>query len=167
MRTVPALLCLTVFFPTLSNASCDLPLYEHFKNYRQQINQADQLEQLSRFFSNSYKQYYKSKINKAVGKHEKQRYLNQYWDNLGIAKDIIIVYDYDIVCRDNDAILKLTTVLDNKTTDATSTVDFWRVTVRYEQEGQMWRISQLEYNKSGSNEPLLEANIVDNFLILE
>lgn len=130
-----------------------------------QLNHADQFEQLSIFFSKRFNRYYQDKINKA-GRLAKQRYINQYWDNLGIGQDIIIVYDYRVVCIKQRPALQLTAVLDNKTTLTKSAVDLWKITVHFRNENHQWLIEQLEYEISRSQKQLSESSIKDNFLIL-
>ena len=85
--------------PCLSNAQCDIEadkLYENFKNYRETINSASRLEDLTGYFSKSFNQYFSNKLATARGKNSKQRYLTQYWDNLNTAGDIVIVFDYSM-----------------------------------------------------------------------
>jgi len=158
-----ALFCL----PPLTHARCDTTpaLYQQFKSYRESLNTADRFEQISSFFSKDLSRYYTEKLDQRLNKGDKQRYLNQYWDNLNIGKDIVIVYRQRVTCTQQGPVLKLLAILNTKP-DPRGLVDLWDVTVHFVYENEQWLIQSLEYEKNRSHTPLRTEAIVDNFITL-
>lgn len=140
-------------------------LYTAFKKYRNQINSATQLNDLTPYFSSRFKQYYTEKLANPENKSKRTRFLTHYWDNLNTAKDIIIVYEYVARCKQQRATLKLLTVLEQPRQSAAQ-VDLWNVTIYYVKEGASWLIDSIEYEKSNSLRTFEEQQIVDNFAVI-
>ena len=155
--------------PSWVEAQCDVEaaqLYEAFKLYRERINTATQLEQLTPYFSSAFNQYYADKLSLD---RETRRYLTHYWDNLNTAKDIVIVYDYSAKCEQADrAALRLLVILNEpglSETPPESRLDLWHVTVYFQREEEYWLIDSFEYRKSRSNKSFSENHIIDNFAV--
>ena len=162
------LICL----PGLAHGDCQFDaagLYGSFKKYREQINSAVKLEQLTPYFSTAFNRYYTSKLENPELLDSKTRYLTQYWDNLNTAKDIVIVYDYSVSCDtpgESAAVLTLLVVLDQPDAAAQSIVDLWNVKIHYVNEDAHWLINSMEYTKSRSRRSYHESQIVDNFVVV-
>ncbi|KPJ95013.1 MAG: hypothetical protein AMJ53_03890 [Gammaproteobacteria bacterium SG8_11] len=153
--------------PWCALAQCDAnSVYAAFKQYREQVNSATHLEQLSPYFSTTFNQYYTAKLASEKGS---TRYLTHYWDNLNTAQDIVIVYDYAVRCsgkENNQATLTLLAILNQPSTTPQPQVDLWMVKIHYVKEDQQWLIESFEYDKSRSNEVFEENQIVDNFAVI-
>ena len=140
-----------LLLPLLVHAQCDQikddNLYEVFKQYREQVNLAKHLDELTPYFSTDFNHYYTAKLASA---QSKTRYLTHYWDNLNTAKDILIVYRYSLRCshKDEQATLILLAILDEPLAPRQQRGDLWEVKVHYVKEGQAWLINSFEYSKS-------------------
>ena len=162
-------LCVTLLImPSIGRAQCkpdDAGIYALFKQYREQVNIATQLDQLTPYFSTTFNNYYTDKLASAT---VKSRYLTHYWDNLNTAKDIVIVYEYAVQCAktDEQATLTLLVILDQPLTPQQQIVDLWEVKVYYLMEGDAWLIDSFEYAKSHSGNTFEESQIVDNFAVI-
>lgn len=140
-------------------------LYKSFKHYREQINSATKLEDLTLYFSENFKRYFTDKLESADNDDARRAYLTQYWNNLNTVKDVVIIYDYTAHCSRNKAHLKLISVLSPLTTGKSSRkVDLWSVTVHYINEHNKWKIDSFEYVKLNSRKKYPEADIKDNFV---
>lgn len=139
-------------------------LYGLFKRYREQVNTASRLEDLTAYFSSAFNGYYAAKMPYAPNG---SRYLTQYWENLNSAKDIVIIYDYKARCMSADrAGLSLLAILNKPSAPPQPQVDLWNVTVHYVREGGQWLIDSFEYHKSESQRMFSESEIVDNFAVV-
>lgn len=150
-------------------AACQIDsqkFYAFFKQYRLEINSAENLSQLSRFFTTNFNQYYEEKIAAAKNESFRQRYFSQYWDNLNTAKDVVIVYDYSAACDQNSSTLNLISALNENQNYPSVNIDLWSIAVHYNFENNHWRIDSFEYNKLPSSKNFLNKAIVDNFFTL-
>jgi len=151
-----------------ARAECNVDsntLYKSFKRYREQINNATQLEELTRYFSENFKQYFTNKLASADNDDARRTYLTQYWNNLNTVRDVVIVFDYTAHCEHNDAVLKLISVLSPLTTSKSGRkVDLWSVTVHYINEHNQWKIDSFEYVRLNGRKKYQEADIKDNFV---
>jgi|GEM_PF-1692520 len=158
-----------LLLPLLAHARCEEieneSLYAVFKQYREQVNVAKHLDELTPYFSTDFNNYYTVKLASA---ESKTRYLTHYWDNLNTAKDVLIVYRYTVECTPNgeQATLGLLAILDEPLSPQQQRVDLWEVKVHYVKEGQAWLINSFEYAKSQSKETFEESQIVDNFVVI-
>jgi len=156
--------------PCLGNAQCEIKtdnLYEQFKNYRENINTASRLEDLTGYFSNNFNQHFTNKLASASGKTGKQRYLTQYWDNLNTAKDIVIVFDYSVQCIKNNANLALVSILSSANASEGREVELWNVKINYTSENIDWKIDSFEYEKLGPRKDYLATEIKNNFVRID
>lgn len=145
-------------------------LYAEFKQYREHLNSASRLKQLTPYFSNAFNQYYSAKLMPGA---TQGRYLTHYWDNLNTAKDIVIIYQYTVQCANHgdNATLTLLAILEQPfseqgSTTQTGLVDLWEVSVHYVKQGRRWLIDSFEYIKSPSEQTFTESQIVDNFAVI-
>ena len=155
--------------PYLASAKCDIEtnnLYELFKNYREQINTATKLEDLNVYFSQNFNQYYSDKLTHARGELSKQRYLNQYWDNLNTTKDVVIVLDYSVRCDKGNAALELVSILNIDQPNEGQEVELWNVIINYVKDKLDWKIDSFEYKKLDSRKNYLATEIKDNFVLI-
>ena len=158
-----------VVVPGVAHAKCEINadnLYEQFKSYREQINTAARLEDLTIYFSQNFNQYFTDKVTHSRGKISKQRYLNQYWDNLNTAKDVVIVFDYTMQCDSTKTSLVLTAILNTNQSNEGQEVDLWNVTINYTKDDPDWKIDSFEYKKLGSRKNYLATEIKNNFVII-
>jgi hypothetical protein len=162
------LISLASSMPCLSNAQCDMNadnLYEKFKNYRETINTASKLEDLTGYFSQNFNQYFSGKLTTARGNHSKQRYLTQYWDNLNTAGDIVIVFDYSMKCITRNIVsLALVSILSQTDTSEGQEVELWSVKINYSREHLDWKIDSFEYETLGPGKNYLATEIKNNFV---
>ena len=160
-----------LILPLLARAQCDIDhtdLYAVFKQYREQVNTARRLEQLTPYFSTVFNSYYTAKLASAS---TKTRYLTHYWDNLNTGQDIVIVYEYAARCINKgkgqgQATLTLLTILNQPLAPPQPRVDLWEVHIHYLNEGERWLINSFEYNKSHSDKTFEENQIIDNFAVI-
>jgi hypothetical protein len=161
------LISLASSMPCLSNAQCDMNadnLYEKFKNYRETINTASKLEDLTGYFSQNFNQYFSGKLTTARGNHSKQRYLTQYWDNLNTG-DIVIVFDYSMKCITRNIVsLALVSILSQTDTSEGQEVELWSVKINYSREHLDWKIDSFEYETLGPGKNYLATEIKNNFV---
>jgi len=160
-----------IAFPSHSFADCAVEretIYRQFIDYREQINTASRLEDLTGYFSENFKQYFTAKLGSAAGETNKNRYLAQYWDNLNTAKDIVIVFDYSLRCdkNNNKASLSLVAVLSSNGVTEGQEVELWNVTVNYLNENQQWKIDSFKYKRLGPNQKYLATGIKNNFVLI-
>ncbi len=167
-------LCGTLWLlPLIAYAECELDglsLYTVFKQYREQVNTATRLEQLTPYFSTVFNNYYTGKL---ASSSNKTRHLTHYWDNLNTAQDIVIVYEYTVHCinkNKDQATLTLLAILDQplslQQSPSQQQVDLWAVKIYYVKEEQHWLIDSFEYNKSRSDKTFKEHQIIDNFAVI-
>lgn len=153
----------------LANAKCEINtdnLYEQFKIYREHINTATRLEDLTNYFSQNFNQYFSDKLANARGETSKQRYLTQYWDNLNTAKDIVIVFDYSAKCDKKNATLILVSILDTNQSGEGQEVELWNVLIDYTKDNHEWKIDSFEYKKLGHRKDYLATEIKNNFVLI-
>jgi hypothetical protein len=155
-------------WPWSASASCDIDadsLYEQFKTYRRHINNANSLSELAPYFSTSFNQYYRNKLQSTTDQSASRRYLTQYWDNLNTAKDVVVVYDYSMRCRDSTAILELVAVLSPEKYDTGNKVDLWGIKIHYINENKNWVINSFEFEilNNGNNGTEIVNGTTDNF----
>ncbi|WP_455200129.1 hypothetical protein [Kaarinaea lacus] len=163
----PGLIFLAGIISCPADAKCEINadnLYEQFKNYREHINTATRLEDLTNYFSQNFNLYYSDKLANARGEASKQRYLTQYWDNLNTLKDIVIVFDYSAKCDKGIATLALVSILDTNQSDEGQEVELWNVLIDYTQDNHAWKIDSFEYKKLGSRKDYLATEIKSNFV---
>lgn len=122
-------------------------LYERFVSYRKAINSARAPQDLAPFFTPAFNRYFQSQLDGAQSDAEKNRVLNQYWDNLNNAADIVSVYQYDIVCFPDKTRLLLLASLKSDMPKIGGTIAVWRIDVEYKQQQHNWLIDNIEFNK--------------------
>jgi hypothetical protein len=155
-----------IFINTAVQADCHVDanaLYKSFKSYRQQINTATKLEDLTHFFSANFNHYFTNKLESADTDEIYNTYLTQYWGNLNTAKDVVIVINYSVHCQNSDARLVLVSILSGTATKG-SKVDLWNVTINYIHENNDWKIDSFEYEKLNARHKYSETDIKDNFV---
>ncbi len=152
---------------TLAGTKCGTDadtLYAKFKEYREQLNQSSNIEPLSKFYSGNFNLYFTDKMNSAKSEIIRQQYLNQYWDNLNTANDIVIVFDYSTQCTDNQVSLLLVTILDNTNVVEGQEIELWNVAVNYVKDKDGWKIDSITYEKRANSQKYLASEIKSNFL---
>ena len=163
---IPALLSVTLAAPLASYADCHEEadaFYQRFKAYRQHINTASHIADLTPYFSNTFIQYFEVKLLAADSDDEKRRYLTQFWDNLNTAKDIVIIFDYSVQCFNKKTNLDLIAVLDTNQGKDHQTIKLWKVGVSYVLEQDTWKINAFEYQEYNKPEKYIATDIKDNF----
>ena len=158
---------ITVIVYPVAQADCHVDanaLYKSFKRYREQINTATKLEDLTQFFSANFNQYFTNKLESADSDDVYHTYLTQYWDNLNTAKDIVIVFDYSAHCHNREARLALASILSSETATKGLKVNLWSVTVNYISEDNQWKIDSFEYEKLHAGQKYSATDIKDNFV---
>lgn len=162
-----AMLWMLLILSLPAAAQCEIDeagLYGQFKQYREQVNSAVSLEQLTPYFSTKFNQYYRSKLEASTGAANRKRYLTHYWDNLNTAKDVVIVYSYAMQCHDsNNVSLLVLAILDQGFDPQRVAVDMWEVKIHYQRENSQWLIDSFEYQRSGAQKFYETNQIVDNF----
>lgn len=141
-------------------------IYPLFIDYREKINTATRVEELTPYFSGNFNGYFSTKLESARSETARSRYLAQYWDNLNTAKDIVIVFDYSLKCTNDNARLTLVSVLSSNGAQEGQEVELWAVTINYLAENQQWKIDSFEYKKLGPDQKYLATSIKNNFLII-
>lgn len=168
-------LILTILASPLVQGACRADahaMYNVFKNYRQHLNSATQIDELTPYFSSAFNHYFSGRLKKLKNPSAHGRFLARYWDNLNTARDIIIVFDYRAHCVDNSPVLELVAVLDtsanaenNTETGASNTaVQLWRITLYFVHEQNHWKINSFEYQKEGGSRQYVASDIIDNFV---
>jgi hypothetical protein len=164
-----ALAIIITFAPSAGYTACTTDsenIYQLFVEYREQVNSATRLEDLNHYFSDNFNNYYLKKLDAATTETDKGRLMARYWDNLNTARDIIIVFDYSLNCDKQLADLKLISVLSSKTAVVGQEVELWKVTVRYRNENDQWKIDSFEYDKLGRGQEYLATDIKNNFVLI-
>jgi hypothetical protein len=158
---------ITIIVSSVAQADCQVDattLYKSFKHYRQQINTATKMEELTHFFSANFNRYFTNKLESADSDDVYQTYLTQYWDNLNTAKDIVIVFDYSAHCHNSAAHLVLVSILSSEPATIGSKVELWSVTINYINESNEWKIDSFDYGKLHAGRKYTTTDIKDNFI---
>jgi len=159
----------TMLAPSFSHANCEASpetIYQLFVDYREQINIAARLEDLQEYFSDNFNRYFLNKLNAASNETSKGEYMARYWDNLNTAKDIVIVFDYSIACRNDSANLALIAALSSNSATVGQEVELWKITIRYLLEKQEWKIDSFSYEKLRHGKQYLATDIKNNFVLI-
>jgi len=155
--------------PLPGSADCSInaeDLYAQFKSYRQQINTASRIEELTPYFSREFLQYYDLRLAGADNELEKRRNLTQFWDNLNTGRDIIIIFDYSVQCVHTKAILSLVAALESNQHRESTTVQLWHVRISYMMDDSLWKINAFEYETLNNGKSYLATDIKDNFVMI-
>ena len=139
-------------------------LYERFVSYRKAINSARAPQDLAPFFTPAFNRYFQAQLDRAQSDAEKNRALNQYWDNLNNAADIVSVYHYDIVCLPDKTRLRLLASLKSDMPKIGGTIAVWRIAIEYTQQQQSWLIDNIEFNKLKKSPRQLR--LLNNFSVI-
>lgn len=164
-----ALSLATMLAPSFSHADCEASpatIYQLFVNYREQINVASRLEDLQEYFSDNFNRYFLNKLNAASNETSKGQYMARYWDNLNTARDIVIVFDYSLTCRNDFANLALIAALSSNSATIGQEVELWKITIRYLNEKQDWKIDSFAYEKLRHGKQYLATDIKNNFVLI-
>jgi len=141
-------------------------MYQLFVDYREKINSAGSLEDLTKYFTDNFNQYFQTKVENARNRISKGRHMARYWDNLNTAKDIVIVFDYSLTCEQQLSKLALISVLESSEASEGQEVELWRVTIRYHFEHKLWKIDSFEYKKLEQEKKFLATDIKNNFAVI-
>jgi len=162
-----ALMTLAIPLPGFADCAADPEkLYQSFVDYREQINTADRIENLSKYFSDNFNQYFQKKVDNARNRVSKGRHMARYWDNLNTAKDIVIIFDYSLTCDQDNSKLALISVLNSNASIEGQEVELWKVTIRYLLEHNQWKIDSFEYTKLDQGQKYLATDIKNNFVMI-
>ena len=141
-----------------------LHLYQRFVDYRKAINRARVPDDLAIFFSPQFINYYQRQWRQAQSDDAKNRALNQYWDNLNSAADIVSVYNRRVNCKKDNAILSLIASLRSDLPEIGGTIGMWRIQIEYTYGPDRWLIDNFEFNKLKTAPKQLR--LLDNFVVI-
>lgn len=169
INTLTGLSLVILLAPTFSYADCKVDrktIYQLFVDYREQINRASRLEDLSGYFSDNFNRYFLNKLDATNNETTRGQYMARYWDNLNTARDIVIVFDYSLSCDDEIAKLALIAALSSNNAIEGQEVELWKITIRYLNENQDWKIDSFAYEKLPQGQQYLATDIKNNFVLI-